>query len=145
MATDINIIFEWFETGDEPTQEQFRQTFLSFFHKNDGIPMSQIIGLSDALDAKAEKELLDIHLTAPDAHANILSELLSRRDRRFSFTPNEDTSIIQFEDLKQSEFDAICYKNTYITDDIVLDSETGTLSNWDFYAGTKYIIFYTKL
>ena len=38
-------IFSWFETGDFPTEQQFRETFSSFFHKSEKIPATQIEGL----------------------------------------------------------------------------------------------------
>ena len=37
-------IFSWFETGDFPTEQQFRDTFSSFFHKSEKIPATQIEG-----------------------------------------------------------------------------------------------------
>ena len=38
-------IFSWFETGDFPTEQQFQDTFSSFFHKSEKIPATQIEGL----------------------------------------------------------------------------------------------------
>jgi hypothetical protein len=38
-------IFSWFETGDFPTQEQFQETFSSFFHKSDKVPGTSIEGI----------------------------------------------------------------------------------------------------
>jgi len=43
MAT-LKEIFSWFETGDYPTQQQFQDTFSSFFHKSEKIPGTQIEG-----------------------------------------------------------------------------------------------------
>lgn len=35
MATPINTILSWFETGDTPTQSQFAQAWTSFWHKDE--------------------------------------------------------------------------------------------------------------
>ena len=37
-------IFSWFKTGDFPTEQQFKDTFSSFFHKSEKIPATQIEG-----------------------------------------------------------------------------------------------------
>ncbi len=41
MASLATII-SWFRTGLYPTEDQFRETWLSFWHKSQKIPMSQI-------------------------------------------------------------------------------------------------------
>lgn len=43
-------IKNWFRTGLRPTQAQFWDTWDSFWHKSDSIPMSSIEGLEDAFD-----------------------------------------------------------------------------------------------
>jgi hypothetical protein len=43
----LSQIFSWFETGDYPTEQEFRETFLSFFHKSEKIPVSSIEGLQE--------------------------------------------------------------------------------------------------
>jgi hypothetical protein len=43
-------IKSWFRTGFRPTQAQFWDTWDSFWHKSDSIPMSSIEGLEDAFD-----------------------------------------------------------------------------------------------
>ena len=47
-TTDKNTIYSWFQTDDFPTEEQFRATWDSFWHKSESIPMSSISGLSQA-------------------------------------------------------------------------------------------------
>ena len=47
-------IFSWFETGDFPTQQEFRDTFSSFWHKSEKIPGTQIEG-SNSLMIFVEK------------------------------------------------------------------------------------------
>lgn len=47
MASLIEI-FGWFETGDVPTQDQFRATFSSFRQKENKIPFNEVEGLATA-------------------------------------------------------------------------------------------------
>jgi len=45
MVRDLATIKSWFETGDYPTQEEFWDTWDSFWHKNEKIPGTSIEGL----------------------------------------------------------------------------------------------------
>ena len=49
--TPLNTIFSWFETGDFPTQTQFKETFLSFYHKEYLIPKENIEGLQEVFQS----------------------------------------------------------------------------------------------
>lgn len=49
-------IFAYFERTKRPTQSQFAETFSSFWHKSERLPLTQVQGLSTALDEKASKE-----------------------------------------------------------------------------------------
>ena len=64
----LNIIKNWFKTGLKPTQQQFWDTWDSFFHKDDKIPVESVEGLNALIAAKADKQVLDIHISDPDAH-----------------------------------------------------------------------------
>lgn len=46
-------IKSWFQRGDKPTEEEFGNTWDSFWHKFEKIAMSAIDGLQDALNSKA--------------------------------------------------------------------------------------------
>ena len=41
-------IFSWFQKDDIPTEEQFQQTFSSFFHKDEKVPFDSVNGLTQA-------------------------------------------------------------------------------------------------
>lgn len=73
MATPLNTIFSWFETGDYPTQEQFQASWSSFWHKDDQIPTSQITNLNELFNQTASAEALNSHITDPNAHTNYLA------------------------------------------------------------------------
>lgn len=74
MATDLNIILTWFETGDFPTEDQFREAWSSFWHKDDEISMSKISGLATVLSAIVSTESFQNHLEDQEAHANFLAK-----------------------------------------------------------------------
>lgn len=58
-----NTLKSWFETGDYPTQQQFWDWLDSFFHlQDDKLPLDNIDGLRALLNAKAENEVLDMHM-----------------------------------------------------------------------------------
>lgn len=56
MAEEINYtafqtILNWFKTGKKPTQQQFWDTWSSFWHKSEQIPISKIAGIQNIYDA----------------------------------------------------------------------------------------------
>ena len=68
---NLNTIFSWFETGDIPTEQQFRDTFSSFWHKSEKIPETQIEGGYNTATSFANfpisKSLLVVNLSASDS------------------------------------------------------------------------------
>ncbi|SIT04060.1 hypothetical protein SAMN05421786_104247 [Chryseobacterium ureilyticum] len=75
MNTPLNTIFSWFETGDFPTEAQFKATFLSFYHKDDIIPIKNIEGFEDLSHLFASAEDFKKHLKDPAAHSGYLALL----------------------------------------------------------------------
>jgi hypothetical protein len=75
MSTPLDIIFSWFETGDFPTQKQFKETFLSFYHKDYLIPMESIEGFEEIFQSFASVEAFQTHLTDSKAHSGYLALL----------------------------------------------------------------------
>ena len=47
--TDLETILSWFQTGDMPTQEEFKETFSSFRHKDTKISIAEVDGLETLL------------------------------------------------------------------------------------------------
>lgn len=73
MATAISTIKNWFLTGLKPTQVQFWAVFDSFRHKNDNIPISEVQGLSTALEKKATTEEFESHISDTNAHPDLFN------------------------------------------------------------------------
>ena len=74
MATPINTIYSWFETGDFPTQEQFHASWSSFWHKDETIPMTTINGLSDQFGKYVLVSTFNSHLNDENAHSIYLAK-----------------------------------------------------------------------
>lgn len=74
MATSISTILSWFKTGLKPTENQFMQSWTSFWHKDETIPQSSISNLAAVLNAKAEKSQFDYHKTDPNAHSELFAK-----------------------------------------------------------------------
>lgn len=118
MAT-LAEIKDWFRTGLKPTQTQFWTTWDSFWHKDTPIPQSAVQNLENTLTS------------------------LNSDEKRLNYTPQGSISEKQFDKLKGMDIDAIAVFNQFFTDGFDFDKETGTLK-WDFEAGVKHLIFYSK-
>jgi len=69
----INTIKNWFRTGLKPTQQQFWDTWDSFWHKDQTIPSSAIENLDNRFQEKADQEAFAGHLTDGNAHHSLFS------------------------------------------------------------------------
>ena len=76
MSVPLSTIYSWFETGDFPTQQQFQETFSSFFHKEENISMESIEGLQQEFEKFTTAEAINNHIDDAEAHI----EHLARRD-----------------------------------------------------------------
>ncbi|MFV0397929.1 MAG: hypothetical protein ACK5JU_07925 [Bacteroidales bacterium] len=47
----LNDILSWFKSGLFPTEQQFSDTWLSFWHKSEKIPQDQIFGLKETIES----------------------------------------------------------------------------------------------
>jgi hypothetical protein len=47
----LSTILSWFKTGLKPTENQFAQSWSSFWHKDDSLPQTSITGLQDILNS----------------------------------------------------------------------------------------------
>jgi hypothetical protein len=75
MSTPLNTIFSWFETGDFPTETQFKETFSSFYHKDYLIPLKSVEGFEEIFQLFASAEAFQEHLTDSEAHSGYLALL----------------------------------------------------------------------
>ena len=65
---NLTVIKSWFKTGLKPNEAQFGDTWDSFIHKDDPIPIAQIDGVQPIYDA------INNHINDANAHASILAK-----------------------------------------------------------------------
>nr|WP_315175551.1 hypothetical protein [uncultured Flavobacterium sp.] len=70
----LNTIKDWFKTGLKPSQTQFWDTWDSFRHKDEKVPVAEVEGMDEIIDSKADKMILDNHLTDDAAHADLFND-----------------------------------------------------------------------
>lgn len=78
-------IISWFQTGLFPTSDQFRQTWLSYWHKSEKIPQSQIFGLQETIEAATRgliyqnpvTNVADLYTTYPNAKVGWAAMVMS--------------------------------------------------------------------
>ncbi|MCC2590371.1 hypothetical protein [Chryseobacterium sp. MFBS3-17] len=73
MATPLETIYSWFQTGDFPTEMQFQQTFASFRHKDEAITAGEIEGLAEMFNGTASLSVVISHIEDPAAHIDYLA------------------------------------------------------------------------
>lgn len=74
----LSTIKNWFLTGKKPTQNQFHDTWESFRHKAEAVPMAEIAGLNDALAATASSAALNNHINDSMAHAALFDSCVRK-------------------------------------------------------------------
>ncbi|RQO66845.1 hypothetical protein DBR40_21570 [Pedobacter sp. KBW01] len=96
----LNAIKNWFKTGLKPTQQQFWDTWDSFWHKDQVIPSSSIENLDARFDEKADVEFLAAHLTDSNAHGleNKVDKETGKGLSSNDFTDEEKTKLANLSD-----------------------------------------------
>ena len=64
----LNVIKNWFKTGLKPSEAQFGDTWDSFWHKQDAIPVASVTGLDTILNGKASQELASLTVDTLAGH-----------------------------------------------------------------------------
>lgn len=113
----LNIIKKWFKTGLKPTQYQFWDTWDSFRHKFEQIPLKDIEELETTLDTKAEKSQLEEHQNNPNAHAEL-----------FSAKENKSEKGIAGGYVPLNEFSKITHQYLDVVNNLTTGGETALLS-----------------
>ncbi|WP_269221996.1 hypothetical protein [Flavobacterium sp. IMCC34518] len=94
---NINTIKNWFKTGLKPTQNQFWDTWDSFRHKNDKIPVTEIEGLNELLAGVSSSTIY-----AP-------GQLLI-----FKRSPNTNTAILESGDFCKGFVEGVFIEGIYL-------------------------------
>lgn len=75
MITQKKTLKKWFSNFMKPAQEHFSAWIDSYWHKNEQIPMSNIEGLSRAIENTASAGQLLNHINDTNAHRGLFDEL----------------------------------------------------------------------
>jgi hypothetical protein len=89
----LTTIKNWFRTGLKPTQTQFWDTWDSFRHKSEKVPVVDIDGIDELLQNKTEIEAFENHLTNPDAHIDLFNSKVEKSQfdaHTIDFAAHED-------------------------------------------------------
>lgn len=113
----LNTIKKWFKTGLKPTQDQFWNTWDSFSHKFEQIPLKDIEELETTLLTKAEKSQLEEHQNNPNAHAEL-----------FSAKENKSEKGIAGGYVPLNEFSKITHQYLDVVNNLTTGGETALLS-----------------
>lgn len=83
----LSNILSWFKRGMEPTEQQFEDTFTSFWHKEDDlIPISSVDGLAEELNNKYDKDAGAIQ--QKDGIEDVLGSLMNSIPFAYSINGN---------------------------------------------------------
>lgn len=66
----VSQLKQWFETADQPTQEQFWDAIDSFFHKDGMIPMESITNLTNVLNTLAPLSAVQYAIPSNETNAS---------------------------------------------------------------------------
>jgi hypothetical protein len=109
MATDRNILKQWFVRGAKPLAAQFAAWIDSFWHKDDMIPANKIEGLQEAIAGKADQSAvtniandLTVHKTDTAAHEDIRNAVAAEAEARELGDTNTLTEAKGYTDQKVS-------------------------------------------
>lgn len=113
----LNTIKKWFQTGLKPSQNQFWDTWDSFRHKFEKVPLEDVEELESILNAKAEKSELDEHKNDNTAHSELFAtkEDKSQKGIALGYAPLD-------------EFSKIAYQYLEIVDNLTSGGTTSMLS-----------------
>lgn len=113
----LNTIKKWFQTGLKPSQNQFWDTWDSFRHKLEKVPLEDVEELEAVLDTKAEKSELNEHENDKTAHSELFAakEDKSQKGIAGGYVPLD-------------EFSKIAYQYLNIVDNLTSGGTTSVLS-----------------
>ncbi|WP_343586159.1 hypothetical protein [Flavobacterium sp.] len=113
----LNTIKKWFQTGLKPSQNQFWDTWDSFRHKLEKVPLEDVEELESKLNTKAEKTELDEHKNDNTAHSELFAakEDKSQKGVALGYAPLD-------------EFSKIAYQYLNIVDNLTSGGTTSILS-----------------
>ncbi len=118
---NLSTIKEWFKTGLKPTQKQFRDSWDSFWHKDEKIPVESIENIDAYIEGKTDGTKINEHIADPLAHYNLFDQKVDKVVGKRLSTEDFTT------DSKNKLFG------------IQTGAETNVQADWDALDGDAYI------
>ncbi|MFP9114595.1 hypothetical protein ACLI1A_11680 [Flavobacterium sp. RHBU_3] len=75
MINSISTILGWFKAGKKPTEQQYADSWQSFWHKEEIIPQSTIENLEQDFSLKTSNQDFLAHLSDPQAHIDLFKSM----------------------------------------------------------------------
>lgn len=114
---DKNTIYSYFQTGDFPTEAQFKATWDSFWHKAEKIPLSSIDGINEKFTNTVTSQQLAVYIKKD--FSNISN---SEKENIKTILANPDAAVVE------SGLPNLVY-NTIQIDNKITDVESKVVSN----------------
>lgn len=123
-VTPLTTIKNWFKTGLKPTQAQFWDTWDSFWHKDDMIPIAKIDGVTAIYTA------INNHINDENAHVALLQKsrfIPFGTFQIFKAQGNVDEVALEIRDFGAGFIDEV----TFMPFGIFLGGNPQLLESWD--------------
>lgn len=100
----ISTIKNWFQTGLKPNQAQFWDTWDSFWHKQEKIPINAITDLENIINNKLGVTDLENHNTDSTAHKELFDTKVDKKEG-FGLSQNDFTDLLKgkLENLEETD------------------------------------------
>ena len=131
----LNTIKNWFKTGLKPSQQQFWDTWDSFWHKNEIIPAANIENLDERFDEKTDQDAFSSHLADTVAHGINKVDKIPGKGLSTNDYSDQDkqklTGLFNFDDTDiLDQIDVVNQKNiAQDADIVVLKDLTATINS----------------
>lgn len=114
MITQKKTLKKWFSNFMKPAQEHFAAWIDSYWHKSESIPMSNIEGLSLAIESTASAKQLLNHLNDTNAHRDLFDKKVDKEEGK-GLSSNDFTNEHKqkLEELQPTDVSGLLPKGEY--------------------------------
>jgi len=116
-------IKSYFETGDKPKQQEYWDTWDSYWHKDEILPQERIEQLQQTLSKKTDVVQFEEHLSDTDAHGTQV--------RTVALQVYKDDDSASDEELVAKAFDRLSDEEKFIKDNeiVIIDANIKVLGS----------------
>ncbi|OED45610.1 hypothetical protein AB832_01355 [Flavobacteriaceae bacterium (ex Bugula neritina AB1)] len=96
-------IKSYFETGDKPKQQEYWDTWDSYWHKDELLPQNKVEQLEETLSEKVDKTVLEEHLSDTSVHGTQVRTVTLYILKENQLISDEELIITEFSKLPENE------------------------------------------